>query len=177
MIYTVELNYSDPATTKEWNAWYETYLRQLVSLDGLDTAQRFQAAEKGTQFWEYLALYTVPNLDVYDTDACRAISGGAAMPAKRSTMRSPAAAMSMMGSPECRRCPVPIGYCCVIDLPGILFVPLKAGAGDQQAGATKIDGQPERRAIALVDEVLVHQQNLTAIEGLSVYRPITTYYA
>ena len=46
MIYTVELNYSDPATTKEWNAWYETYLRQLVSLDGLDTAQRFQAVEK-----------------------------------------------------------------------------------------------------------------------------------
>ena len=45
MIYTVELNYSNPATTKEWNAWYETYLRQLVSLDGLDTAQRFQAVE------------------------------------------------------------------------------------------------------------------------------------
>ena len=66
MIYTVELNYSDPSTTKKWNSWYETYLRQLVSLDGLDTAQRFQAVKKGTQFWEYLALYTVPNLAVYD---------------------------------------------------------------------------------------------------------------
>ena len=112
MIYTVELNYSDPATTKEWNAWYVTYLRQLVSLDELDTAQRFRAVENGTQFWEYLALYTVPNLAACDTDAYRAIGGGA-MPAKRSTTRSLAAAMSIMGSPECRTCPRPIGYCCV----------------------------------------------------------------
>ena len=50
MIYTVELNYSDPSTADEWSAWYETYLRQLVSLDGLDTAQRFRAQSPDTQF-------------------------------------------------------------------------------------------------------------------------------
>ena len=182
MIYTVELNYSDPATTKEWNAWYETYLRQLVSLDGLDTAQRFQAVEKGTQFWEYLALYTVPNLDVYDTDAYRAIGGGGnaskAFHHSISRRRNVYDGVSRMPDvPETHRVLLCEDAAQEIDLPGILFVPLTAGAGNQQAGATKIDGQPERRAIALVDEVLVHQQNLTAIEGLSVYRPITTYYA
>ena len=76
MIYTVELNYSDPSTADEWSAWYETYLRQLVSLDGLDTAQRFRAQSPDTQFWEYFAIYTVPNLDVYETEAYRAIGGG-----------------------------------------------------------------------------------------------------
>jgi len=35
VIYTVESNFSDPGREVEWNAWYETYLTQLVSLPGL----------------------------------------------------------------------------------------------------------------------------------------------
>ena len=58
MIYTVELNFSDPAREEEWNAWYETYLAQLVSLPGLSTAQRFRAVTPGTSTWAYLALYS-----------------------------------------------------------------------------------------------------------------------
>ena len=42
MIYTVELNFSDPARTGEWNAWYESYLKKLITLPGLSTAQRFR---------------------------------------------------------------------------------------------------------------------------------------
>ncbi len=182
MIYTVELNYSDASTTTEWNSWYETYLRQLVSLDGLDTAQRFQAVEKGAQFWEHLALYTVPNLDVYDTDAYRAIGGGGnaskafhhAISRSRNVYDGVA---RMPDVPETHRVLLCEDAAQGIDLPGILFVPLTAGAGNQQAGATKIDEQPERRAIALVDATSVNRQNLTAIEGLAVYRPITGYYA
>jgi hypothetical protein len=30
VMYTVELNCSDPARAEEWHAWYETYLAQLV---------------------------------------------------------------------------------------------------------------------------------------------------
>ena len=76
MIYTVELNFSDASKTDEWNAWYETYLKQLVSLDGLETAQRFRAVAGSEPTWEYLALYTVPNLDVYESEAYRKIGGG-----------------------------------------------------------------------------------------------------
>ena len=66
MIYTVELNYNDPSSVSDWSAWYEIYLRQLVSLDGLDSAQRFQAINKNNQYWEYLAIYTVSSLRVYN---------------------------------------------------------------------------------------------------------------
>ena len=129
-----------------------------------------------------LTLYTVPNLAVYDTDAYRAIGGGGnaskAFHNSISRRRNVYDGVSRMPDvPETHRVLLCEDAAQEIDLPGILFVPLTARAGNQQAGATKIDGQPERRAIALVDEVLVHQQNLTAIEGLSVYRPITTYYA
>ena len=132
-------------------------MRQLVSLDELDTAQRFQAVGNRTQFWEYLALYSVPNLAVYDKDAYRAIGGGGnaskAFHHAISHRRNVYNGVSRMPDvPETHR--VLLCEDAAIDLPGILFVPLTARAGNQQAGATKIDGQPERRAIALVDEVL-----------------------
>lgn len=181
MIYTVELNYSDPSTATEWSAWYETYLRQLVSLDGLDTAQRFRAVDAEAQFWEYLAVYTVPNLDVYDTAAYRAIGGGGnaskAFHHAISRRRNVYDGVDRMPevTPESR-----VLFCedaaHGFDLPGILFVPLTAGAGNQQAGATKIDGRPERRSIALCDAAAVDRLNLSAIDGLAVYAPITAYY-
>ena len=61
-------------------------------------------------------------------------------------------------------------------LPDCLPVALTAGAGNQQAGATKIDGIPERRAIAVVDAAAVERYDFTAIEGLAVYAPITQRY-
>ena len=75
MIYTVELNFSDPGREVEWNAWYETYLTQLVSLPGLTTAQRFRALTPGTPAWAYLAIYSVASLEVFASDAYRGIGG------------------------------------------------------------------------------------------------------
>jgi len=60
----------------EWNAWYETYLTQLVSLPGLTTAQRFRALTSGTPAWTYLAIYSVASLEVFASEAYRGIGGG-----------------------------------------------------------------------------------------------------
>ena len=76
MIYTVELNFSDPGREVEWNAWYETYLTQLVSLPGLTTAQRFRALTPVTPAWAYLAIYSVASLEVFASEAYRGIGGG-----------------------------------------------------------------------------------------------------
>jgi hypothetical protein len=182
MIYTVELNYSDPSTVNDWNAWYETYLCQLVSLDGLDTAQRFRAQSPDTQFWEYLAIYTVPNLDVYETETYRAIGGGGNASkayhhaiSRRRNVYNGVARMPEVNDDTC------VLFCedaaDGIDLPGVLFVPLRAGVGNQQAGATKIDGKPEQRSIALTDATMVDRIGVASIEGLAVYAPITRYYS
>jgi hypothetical protein len=76
MLYTVELNFSDPAREEAWHAWYETYLAHLVSLPGLSTAQRFRAVDPGAQPWEYLALYSVASLNVFESKAYRRSRGG-----------------------------------------------------------------------------------------------------
>ena len=76
LIYSVELNFSEPSREMEWHAWYETYLMKLVSLDGLDTAQRFRAVSPERANWEFLALYSLHSLDVYESDAYRNMGGG-----------------------------------------------------------------------------------------------------
>lgn len=177
MIYTVELNFSDPDTA-EWHAWYESYLKQLVTLPGLSTAQRFQAVDKAAQHWEYLALYSLASLDVYDSDAYRAIGGGgnASRAFHHAITRRRNVYQGIERMPEIPKGgrvllseDAPFGF----DLPGILFTPLHVATGARQAGASRIDGTPKRRAIAVCDADAVGRLRLAAIDGLAVYAPIT----
>ena len=181
MIYTVELNYNDELTTDEWNGWYETYLNQLILLDGIDTAQRFRAVNELRPSWEYLAVYTVPNLGVYDTDAYLKIGGGGnaskkfhhAISRRRNVyngveympaISNKARVLLWEGEPD------------NLDLPDCLPVTLTKGAGHQQAGATKLDGTPELRAMAVADTTAVERYDFVSVEGLTVYAPITQRY-
>lgn len=181
MIYTVELNFSDTPRADEWNAWYETYLQKLITLPGLSTAQRYRAVDPAAQHWEYLALYSIASLDVYETDAYRAIGGGglasAAYAAAISRRRNVYAGIERM--PEvtpggrivlCEDAPYGV------DLPDVLFTPLEIATGPRQAGASRIDGAPERRAIAVTDAATVDRLGLVAMEGVAVYAPVTKRY-
>ena len=61
-------------------------------------------------------------------------------------------------------------------LPDCLPVTLTTGAGHQQAGATKLDGTPELRAMAIADAAAVERYDFVSVEGLTVYTPITQRY-
>ena len=181
MIYTVELNFSDTAREDVWSAWYETYLATLVSLPGLDTAQRFRAPAPNAQKWEYLALYTVPSLAVFDTEAYRNIGGGgnASLAFKGAIARRRNVYAGVERMPEISAdCRVvlsedsPHG----VDLADILFVPLEAATGARKAGATSFDGAPVHRAIAVTGAAIVERHGLAALDGFAVYAPVTRQY-
>ena len=74
MIYMVDHVYMDPATEPAWHDWYAGYLRKLVSVPGIDTAQRFRAL--GCAPPRYLAMYSVASADIYESDAYRNMGGG-----------------------------------------------------------------------------------------------------
>jgi hypothetical protein len=180
-MYTVELNFSDPAREGEWNAWYETYLTQLVSLPGLSTAQRFRAVAPDAQPWTYLALYSVASLDVFESEAYRGIGGGG----QASGRFKDAIRRRRNVYAGIERVPAVTDAGRVVlgddmrhggDLADCLFVPLEAAVGRRQAGATELDGEPARRAIAVLDAATVDRLKLQSIEGLAVYTPITTRY-
>ncbi len=139
MMYTVELNFSDAPRADEWNAWYETYLQKLVTLPGLSTAQRFRAVEKDAQHWEYLALYSIASLDVYESDAYRAIGGGgnASAAYKEAITRRRNVYAGVERMPEvtanarvvlCEDAPYGV------DLPNLLFTPLAVATGPAAGG-------------------------------------------
>ncbi len=181
MIYMVELNFSDPAREDEWNAWYETYLAQLVSLPGLSTAQRFRAVTPGAQPWDYLALYSLTSLDMFESDAYRKMGGGGnasarfrgAIRRRRNVYMGIERVSAVTDSARIALCEnVPSG----LDLDDCLFVPLEAAAGRQQAGATELNGEPARRAMAIINAEIANSHHFKATEGLAVYAPITKRY-
>jgi len=80
MIYMVDHVYADPATEQAWHDWYAGYLRKLVSVPGLHTAQRFRAI--GNAPARYLAMYTIASAQVYESEAYRNIGGGGSQSAR-----------------------------------------------------------------------------------------------
>jgi hypothetical protein len=74
MIYMVDHVYADPATEQAWHDWYAGYLRKLVSVPGIHTAQRFKAV--GVTPSRYLAMYSIDSADVYESEAYRNMGGG-----------------------------------------------------------------------------------------------------
>ena len=74
MIYMVDHVYKDPASEPAWHEWYAGYLQKLVSVPGIDTAQRFKAI--GCAPPRYLAMYSVASPAVYESEAYRNMGGG-----------------------------------------------------------------------------------------------------
>ncbi len=75
MIYTVECSFSDPATEAEWNDFYSLEkLPALISVSGFHTSQRFKSLSSGRP--AYLALHSIDDLDVLQSDEYRYKGGG-----------------------------------------------------------------------------------------------------
>jgi hypothetical protein len=76
MIYMVEHTFSMPQLEDEWNTWYEGNLRVLLSVPGIESAQRFRVPAANPS--RFMAMYTIPGPEVFDTDAYRNAGGGGA---------------------------------------------------------------------------------------------------
>ena len=80
MIYMVDHVYADPASEQAWHEWYAGYLKKLISVPGINTAQRFKAL--GCTPSRYLAMYSIDSADVYTSDAYRSMGGGGSQSAR-----------------------------------------------------------------------------------------------
>src|SRR5688500_9822666 len=80
MIYMGDHVYADPATEPAWHEWYAGYLRKLVAVPGIHTAQRFNAI--GVTPSRYLAMYSIDSAAVYESEAYRNMGGGGSQSAR-----------------------------------------------------------------------------------------------
>jgi hypothetical protein len=80
VIYIVDHVFNDPASEPAWHAWYESYLQRLLSVPGIDSAQRFKAISHAPP--RYLAMYSVESEAVYASEPYRSIGGGGSQSAR-----------------------------------------------------------------------------------------------
>ena len=72
--------FADPAMEPAWHEWYSGYLRKLVSVPGIHTAQRFKAI--GCTPPRFLAMYSIESEGVYSSEAYKNIGGGGSQSAR-----------------------------------------------------------------------------------------------
>jgi hypothetical protein len=71
MIFTSESGLTDPSRIAEWDAWYRGHLAAMVSVPGINSAQRFRALDAGNGGAPppSLALYTVASSAVLESES------------------------------------------------------------------------------------------------------------
>lgn len=166
MIYTVEIDFTNPAFESEWADWYHGNLALIVTVPGVETAQRL---EKVSQYGKrFLAIYNVTSPDVFSSEAYRAIGGGGTASSKwrewidrrRNLSSGIEWIPAITGESNLiltERDPAEI------DLPNILFARLTAEA---------LARSPLHRYIAIATAKDVNRGGLLSLDGVAVYRPM-----
>lgn len=165
MIYMVEIRFTNPAQEAEWNQWYSAHLRTLLSVPGIETAQRLEAVNDVRR--RYIAIYTVASAEVFTSPDYAAIGGGGVASAqwkafidRRRTLfagidRVPAISAG-------HRLVLADNPAAPVDQEDVLFVPLRAAA---------LDRDPARREMAVANAADVERLGLAERPGWAVYRP------
>jgi hypothetical protein len=73
MIYMVEMALIDIARRAEWDDWYLSHMKRLISIPGIQATQRFEALAPHES--PFVALHQVTGPDVFTSVAYRAKAG------------------------------------------------------------------------------------------------------
>ncbi len=73
MIYMVEMALTDGARRAEWDAWYLSHMKKLISISGIEATQRFESLTPHTS--PFVAMHQVTGPEVFASHAYRAKAG------------------------------------------------------------------------------------------------------
>jgi hypothetical protein len=73
MIYMVEMALIDISRRTEWDGWYLSHMKKLISIPGIQATQRFEALAPHAS--PFIALHQVTGPEVFASDAYRAKAG------------------------------------------------------------------------------------------------------
>ncbi len=167
MIYMVEIEFTNAEREPEWNAWYSAHLHTILSVPGIETAQRFHEMSGKTP--RYLAIYTIASADVFDSEAYAGIGGGGVASARwREYIRRNRNLLSGIEVvPEVTtssRLLVCDDRARLGDIPDLMFAQLKPAA---------LDRSVEERFLAIAGLEQIRDTALADREGLRIYEPMS----
>ena len=73
MIFTSQSGLIDPGRDADWDVWYIEHLRVMVSVNGIESAQRFKTTTPG--YSPSLAMYSIESAAVFDDPYYLSIRG------------------------------------------------------------------------------------------------------
>lgn len=166
MIYMVEIDFDSAEHFADWSAWYNGNLPLIVTVPGVETAQRLEAIAPGAP--QYLAIYTITDPEVFESEAYLKIGGGgkASSQWKQYITRRRNLYAGLDNVPEITtgalfgvldRDPAPL------DLPDLLFVPLEAVALAQS---------PRKRFVTVLSDASRADSLRAAAPDLALYKSL-----
>lgn len=167
MIYIVEISFTNADAEAEWNEWYTGHLHTLLTVPGIDTAQRFKL-EAGVGP-TYVAVYSVASPAVYSSQAYRDIGGGgvasrrfSSFIARRRNLYEGIGRLPEVSDDH--RLLIVDEAEVGVDVTNILFASLRIAA---------LDGAPVRRLLAIAPQVAADAVCVKDAQART-YRPITS---
>lgn len=162
MIYMVEMALIDLSRRVEWDAWYLSHMKLLISIPGIQATQRFEALSPHPS--PFVALHQVTGPDVFTSDAYRAKAGPTGTGEWRDRMNNWHRNV-LTGLDETPEVPLD-GALVVVEDGASAPVPL------QWTEAIGLDRSVTRRGFAVISK-LADATGLIGLSGVRVCRPLT----
>ena len=162
MIYMVEMALIDVARRAEWDAWYLSHMKKLISIPGIQATQRFESLAPHDS--PFVALHQVTGEEVFTSVAYRAKAGPGGTGEWRERMNNWHRNL-LSGADETPD--VPMEGALVIVEDGI-SVPIPV----QWMESVGLDRSVQRRGIAVVAS-RAEAETLLGRQGVRVCKPLT----
>ena len=166
MIFMSQSGLTDPRREADWDTWYLEHLRLMVSVNGVDSAQRFKTSTSG--YSPSLAMYSMRSAAVFEDPYYLSIRGlGEFLPLidRQHYHRNLFAGLDHAPGVASDRILLVWDVAAPRETPGVEFSWLEAVA---------IDRSTPYRGIAVV--ATMRAQELTLPEGIARYVPATAVF-
>ena len=162
MIYMVEMALIDLPRRVEWDAWYLSHMKKLISIPGIEATQRFESLAPHDS--PFVALHQVTGPEVFASDIYRAKAGPGGTGAWRERMNNWHRDV-LAGIDETPEVPMAGGLVIVEDGAGVP-IPVR------WTESIGLDRSVRRRGIA-TSLILAEVAALAALPGVRVCKPLT----
>ena len=164
MIYMVEMNLTDLARRSDWDQWYVSHMKMLITIPGIHATQRFECVHKHEA--PFVALHEVDGTHVIESTAYREKAGPAGTGAWREKMNNWSRNVfdGVLKTPE-----VPLDAHLLLIEEGAL---VPKGISVTWLDSVGLDKSVERRAIGVCHSA-IKAPHISISQGIRLLKPLT----
>ena len=164
MIYMVEMNLTDLARRSDWDHWYVSHMKMLITIPGFHATQRFECVHEHDA--PFVALHEVDGPQVFESKAYKAKAGPAGTGEWRDKMNNWSRNIfnGVLKTPD-----VPLDAHLILIEDG---AHAPQGISVTWLDPVGLDKSVQRRAIGVCHSV-IKARNISITQGIRLLNPLT----